>query len=119
MYRIIIAVVSIYLLVPALAIANNEISQNLFNQIKTNIEKRCASADYLNCIESSESICKNITQTQLKKISQILDAQSQAIADGQITQLLADLKTARSQILEENNIDIDKANSCGKQFLVN
>ena len=119
MYKLIIAVVSVYLLVPVSVNAKNEISQNLFNQLKTSIENSCANDDYLKCIESTDTTCNKITETHLKKISQIIETQSQAIADGQITQLLEDIKTARSQVLEENNIEVDKANSCGKQFLIN
>ena len=119
MYRLFISVISIYLLFPISAFAQNEISQNLFNQLKTSIEKTCSNQDYLNCIESTESACKEFSETELAIISQIIDSQAQAIADGQIKQTLVEIKKARSLVLEQNNIQVDKANSCGKQFLVN
>lgn len=121
MYKLIIAAVRIFLFVPltASAAAQDEMARSLFSQLKTNIEKSCSNDDYLKCIESTYTNCNKITETQLKKIGQIIDTQAQAIADGQITQLLVEIKTARSEVLEENNIGIDMANSCGKQFLIN
>ena len=119
MCKSVIAVVCITLLSPVAALAQNEISEKLFDQLKTNITQSCENKDYLNCIESSDSTCIKITQTQLEKIGQIFDSQAQAIADGKISELLLEIKKARSMVLEENNIETSKADSCGKQFLIN
>ena len=119
MFKLIVAVVSIHLFAPVSAIAQDGIGKKLFSQLKSNIEKSCSNDDYVNCIESTESICKDITGTQLNIIGQIIDSQSQAIAEGDISQTLAEIQNARALVLEQNGIDIDKANSCGKQFLVN
>ena len=117
MSKLRIALVSLFLLTPVAIFAENEISETLFNQLKANITKSCENQDYLNCIESDSSVCNKVVQTELEKISQIFDTQAQAIAEGKISELLLEIKQARSKILEENNIDISKANSCGKQHL--
>ncbi len=119
MYRLIFAVISSISIAPLSAIADEEISRSLFSQLKINIEKSCTNKDYLDCIETSDAICHKVSDSQLQKISQIIENQAQTVADGQINRLLAVIKTARSQILEENNIEIGKANACGKQFLIN
>jgi hypothetical protein len=119
MSKFIVAIVSIHLLTLMSASAQNKVGQNIVKQLKTNLEKSCTSDDYLNCIGISEPDCMEVTGTQLDKFEQIIHSQSQAIADGDISQTLSEIKNARNRVLEQNNIDIKKANACGKEFLVN
>ncbi len=115
MKPIVCMLISIF--VSASVFAQNDIQQSLLKQLKQNVEKSCQNADFLDCVSINESTCHAVSKDQLEKISSIIETHSQAVAEHQFTEILKLIKSARNEILEENNIDVNKANACGKEFL--
>jgi len=115
--KIINSAISIAFFVSVSVFAQTDVKQALFDQLKQNIEKSCLNKDFLACININDETCTNLSHDQLKEISAVLDSNSQAIAEGQFTELLKEIKSLRNSALEDNGIDVEKANSCGKQFL--
>ena len=117
MKRIIVSLLSAFVFVPQSVFAQNEIEQTIYNQLKEKIEVSCTNSEYLSCVDISTEICNQVSDNELEKISTILESNSQAIAQGDFTQLLKEIKTSRISVLEEKGIEVEKANACGKEFL--
>ena len=111
------ALTGILVLFSSSIFAQSETQQNLFNQLKTSIEKSCQNQDFLNCIGVDEQTCNKVTENQLARISEIINTHAQAIENGDFASMLSEIKTARNTVLEENNIEVEQANTCGKEFL--
>lgn len=119
MYRYSIPIAALCFSITISAGAQDKISQDLFSQIQSSIQNTCSSEAYVNCTDITESTCQQVIVLQLDRVKDIIDAHSQAISQGDLSQTLAEINNARRQVLEQNNIDIEKANDCGRQWLAN
>ncbi len=102
---------------PLTVLAQDELQQTLFNQLKQNIEKSCQSQDFLKCVDINNDTCQTVSNDQLEKVSSLIESNAEALAQGQFSGLLKQIKTARNNVLEANGIEVAKANACGKEFL--
>ena len=107
----------IALFAPLTVLAEDNLQQTLFNQLKQNIEKSCQSQDFLNCVNINNDTCQTVSSDQLKQVSSLIESNAEALAQGQFTDLLKQIKVIRNNVLETNGIEVAKANACGKEFL--